>query len=75
MESGTPGVGSRVVEFVVTALSWLLLILTFPVTIFFCFKVVQQYERAVIFRMGRTKPGGSKGIFFILPCIESFVKV
>ena len=70
------------------------------------FQVVQEYERAVIFRLGRLLAGGSKGpgmqktytiffytvaikvmntilktrplpsgIFFVLPCIESYQKV
>lgn len=40
-------------------------------------KVVQEYERAVIFRLGRLLSGGAKGpgIFFVLPCIESYTKV
>ncbi|XP_023346301.1 band 7 protein AGAP004871 [Eurytemora carolleeae] len=39
--------------------------------------VVQEYERAVIFRLGRLLSGGSRGpgIFFVLPCIESYQKV
>ncbi|KPM03443.1 stomatin-2-like protein [Sarcoptes scabiei] len=50
---------------------------TFPFSLFFCIKVVQEYERAVIFRLGRLLHGGSKGpgIFFILPCIEHYTKV
>ena len=38
---------------------------------------LQEYERAVIFRLGRLLPGGAKGpgIFFVLPCIESYQKV
>ncbi|KAJ8300965.1 hypothetical protein KUTeg_022484 [Tegillarca granosa] len=44
---------------------------------FFVISVVQEYERAVIFRLGRLLSGGAKGpgIFFILPCIESYTKV
>ena len=68
-------------------------------------QVVQEYERAVIFRLGRLLSGGSRGpgelavvwsrpdqsptffneltpaslvfagIFFVLPCIESYQKV
>ena len=40
-------------------------------------QVVQEYERAVIFRLGRLLPGGAKGpgIFFVLPCIESYERV
>ena len=37
-------------------------------------KVVQEYERAVIFRLGRLRSGGAKGpgLFFILPCIDTY---
>jgi erythrocyte band 7 integral membrane protein len=40
-------------------------------------QVVQEYERAVIFRLGRVTKGGARGpgIFFIIPCIDSYTKV
>ncbi|XP_025830902.1 erythrocyte band 7 integral membrane protein-like isoform X1 [Agrilus planipennis] len=65
------------VEFVATAGSLILLILTLPFSLFWCFKVVQEYERAVIFRLGRLRTGGARGpgIFFILPCVDSYCKV
>ncbi|TRY64388.1 hypothetical protein TCAL_02637, partial [Tigriopus californicus] len=39
--------------------------------------VVQEYERSVIFRLGRLRKGGAKGpgIFFIIPCIDTYRKV
>ena len=40
---------------ILTIISVLIIILTFPITIFFCIKIVQEYERAVIFRLGRIK--------------------
>ncbi|TRY63261.1 hypothetical protein TCAL_02602, partial [Tigriopus californicus] len=101
-----------------TAISWGLVIVTLPFSLCVCFKVVQEYERAVIFRLGRLLSGGSRGpgkarltffrieknkvhlntisgkigtepclkcvlssfisfpgIFFVLPCIESYQKV
>lgn len=62
---------------ILTALSWLLVIVTMPFSLFVCFKVVKEYERAVIFRLGRLVSGGAKGpgIFFILPCIDSYTRV
>ncbi len=41
------------------------------------FKVVQEYERAVMFRLGRILPGGARGpgMFFIVPCIDSYTKI
>ncbi|KAH9644159.1 hypothetical protein HF086_018380 [Spodoptera exigua] len=58
-------------------LSWVLVCLTMPFSLFICFKVVQEYERAVIFRLGRLLSGGAKGpgIFFILPCIDTYARV
>ena len=50
---------------------------TLPISLCLCIKVVQEYERAVIFRLGRLRPGGAKGpgIFFVIPCIDSYKKV
>jgi len=58
-------------------ISWLLVVITLPFSLCVLLKVVQEYERAVIFRLGRLLPGGAKGpgIFFVLPCIESYQKV
>eukprot|EP00731_Ephydatia_muelleri_P023880 Em0016g151a len=40
-------------------------------------KVVPVYQRAVLFRLGRIKDEEAKGpgIFFVLPCVDSFVTV
>ena len=75
----------------ITFFSYLMVVLTFPFTIWGCvkvityqrvycvvptklFKIVQEYERAVIFRLGRLRSGGAKGpgLFFILPCIDTY---
>ncbi|XP_050501938.1 band 7 protein AGAP004871-like isoform X3 [Diabrotica virgifera virgifera] len=65
------------VELVATVGSIVLLIVTLPFSLFWCFKVVQEYERAVIFRLGRVRRGGARGpgIFFVLPCMDSFATV
>ncbi|KAH7722240.1 Protein MEC-2 b [Aphelenchoides avenae] len=78
---------------ILTILSYILIICTLPISACFCIKVhltclesscsdgyvqvVQEYERAVIFRLGRLMPGGAKGpgIFFIVPCIDTYRKV
>ncbi|CAG7658094.1 unnamed protein product [Allacma fusca] len=67
--------GAGIIGFAIVFLSYSLVVVTFPLSLFFCFKVVHEYERAVIFRLGRLKSGGSRGIFFVLPCIESYTKV
>ena len=82
-----------------TFICYLLIIVTFPISIWFCLKVsyallsvprslwsswhlchiqvVQQYERAVIFRLGRLLKGGARGpgLFFVIPCIDSYTKI
>ncbi|KAF4108177.1 stomatin (EPB72)-like 3b [Onychostoma macrolepis] len=52
-------------------------ILIFPISVFISIKIVKEYERAVIFRLGRITDRKAKGpgIFFIIPCTDSFVKV
>ncbi|KAI9542378.1 hypothetical protein JOQ06_018864 [Pogonophryne albipinna] len=58
-------------------LSGFFTILLSPFTIWFCLKIVKEYERAVIFRLGRIpdKKAKGPGIFFILPCTDDIVKV
>jgi erythrocyte band 7 integral membrane protein len=53
-------------------LSYVLVILTLPFSIFLCIKIIKEYERAVIFRLGRNLNGGAKGpgLFFVLPCVD-----
>ena len=38
---------------------------------------IQEYERAVIFRLGRLLTGGARGpgVFFIIPCVDTYVKI
>jgi len=38
-------------------------------------KIVKEYERAVIFRLGRLLGAKGPGLFFIIPGIDSFVRV
>jgi len=56
-------------------LSMLLIICTFPFSLCVTIKQVQEYERAVIFRLGRVKKGGAvgPGLFFIIPCMDNIV--
>jgi regulator of protease activity HflC (stomatin/prohibitin superfamily) len=42
---------------------------------FLAIKVVQEYERGVIFRLGRLVGARGPGLFFILPFVERMVKI
>ncbi|XP_018646192.1 SPFH domain / Band 7 family protein,putative [Schistosoma mansoni] len=72
-KSGDYGICSAIL----ITISYLFIIITFPFSLFFCIKVVAEYERAVIFRLGRILPKGARGpgLFFIAPCIDSIRKV
>ena len=37
----------------------------------------QEYERTVIFRLGRLLSGGARGpgVFFIIPCVDVYEKI
>ena len=39
--------------------------------------ILQEYERAVIFRLGRLLSGGARGpgVFFIIPCVDIYEKI
>merc|ERR1719492_597202 len=72
-EDGENGVCAALITFA----SYILVFLTLPISIWGCVKVVQEYERSVIFRLGRLRSGGAKGpgLFFVMPCIDTYKKV
>ncbi|ETE66882.1 Erythrocyte band 7 integral membrane protein, partial [Ophiophagus hannah] len=57
--------------------SFILVVVTAPISIWLCIKIVKEYERAIIFRLGRILKGGAKGpgLFFVLPCTDNIIKV
>jgi len=70
------GMGSCV-ETLLWLLSMLLIVCTFPLSLFVTMKQVKQYERAVILRLGKLKKGGpfGPGLFFVVPCLDDIVTV
>ena len=60
-----------------TLISVLLILVSLPLSLMFVVKVVQEYERAVIFRLGRLVTGGARGpgVFFIIPCLDVYEKI
>merc|ERR1712029_941246 len=65
----------------VSGLTWFisifLIIVTFPISLIFCVRIVQEYERAVLFRLGRVKRNGTvgPGMFFIIPCLDQIMVI
>ena len=50
---------------------------TLPFSLCLVIKVVQEYERAVIFRLGLLLSGGARGpgVFFVIPCVDHYQKI
>lgn len=65
----------RICHLFLTACCMLLLILTFPISGWFCFRKLGEYERIAVFRLGRLVEIKGPGIVFILPCVDNCRKV
>ena len=63
--------GPNLLARILTAFGYLMAVPLFP----FAIRVVQEYERGVIFRLGRLVGARGPGLFFILPFVERMVKV
>lgn len=76
-DKGDDDQGSGFCGVLLIIISCIMVICTFPLSLCFTIKVVQEYERAVIFRLGRLMSGGARGpgIFFVLPCLDNYIKV
>ena len=64
--------GNSCLKTFLTVVAVIVVILTFPFSLYYCVKMVREYERAVLFRLGRLKKKDTvgPGIFFILPCLD-----
>ena len=62
---------------ILVVISTIFIILLFPISIWFCIKIVQEYERAVIFRLGMLKSSkaAGPGMFWVNMFTDSFIKV
>ena len=69
--------GPGICALIMTLGSLFLIVVSLPLSLVFVVKVVQEYERAVIFRLGRLLTGGARGpgVFFIIPCVDIYEKI
>ncbi|XP_017148553.1 stomatin-4 isoform X1 [Drosophila miranda] len=73
----TENIPPNLLERIFYLLSVILMVITFPISVFMCLVILQEYQRAVVLRLGRLLPGGPRGpgLVFILPCIDVYIKV
>jgi regulator of protease activity HflC (stomatin/prohibitin superfamily) len=65
------GMATRIVRAILIGFSGLFLVILFP----FFIRVVAEYERGVIFRLGRLVGAKGPGLFVLLPFVDRMVKV
>lgn len=60
-------------EYLLKAFILVLIILTFPLSLFLSLRVIAQYQRAVVFRLGRlvSKEPLGPGLIFVNPCLDT----
>ena len=70
------GGAASFVRILLTAISYLLMVPPWGfITWLYAFKIVSEYERGVIFRLGRLVGARGPGLFVVWPIIERMVKV
>ncbi|TMS37892.1 hypothetical protein L596_004730 [Steinernema carpocapsae] len=63
------------IEMVFIFLSFLVVICTLPFSLLFSIKIVSNFERLVVLRLGRAQKLRGPGTSFVLPCIDRCTKV
>lgn len=71
----TQGWLSWTCNLIVIFLVYILTLITFPVSGWFVLKTVPNYERIVVFRLGRICPSKGPGIVLVLPLIDQWQRV
>ncbi|XP_060770884.1 stomatin-like protein 1 isoform X3 [Neoarius graeffei] len=69
------GLVSRFCNLVVIFLVFLCTFITFPISAWFVLKTVPNYERIVVFRLGRVRPPKGPGVVLVLPLIDQWQRV
>ncbi|KAM3925072.1 stomatin-like protein 1 isoform 2-T2 [Leptodactylus fuscus] len=59
----------------ITCLSFMLFLITLPISIWCFLKIVPDYERVVVFRLGRVRPPKGPGLIMLLPLIDQFQRI
>ncbi|XP_060576228.1 stomatin-like protein 1 [Ruditapes philippinarum] len=66
---------SRICSLLITAICFILIVVTFPISAWISIKIVSDCERLVVFRLGRLQGVKGPGITFVMPCIDNVKKV
>ena len=70
-----PGLSEKFVAKIALIFSYVLVFFTLPISIWFCFKTLPQWERIVIYRLGKLKGVKGPGNIFLIPWLDSCSKL
>ena len=70
---GSPRLG--VCDWAVIIVVHLVWFISLPITWWCSFKVIPQYERAVVYRVGRLMPLQGPGLIYVIPLVDQWTKV
>uniref|UniRef100_A0A6P4DYQ0 Band 7 protein AGAP004871 isoform X1 n=2 Tax=Drosophila rhopaloa TaxID=1041015 RepID=A0A6P4DYQ0_DRORH len=63
---------NRIIEKIAVCVSWFLVVIFLPFSLCFCVIVAAEYQRIVMFRLGRIRNCFGPGLVFQLPCVDSY---
>ncbi|XP_045562286.1 stomatin-like protein 1 [Salmo salar] len=71
----TQGWLSWICNVIVCFMVYICTFITFPISGWFVLKVVPNYQRVVVFRLGRVRPPKGPGVVLVLPLIDQWQRV
>jgi erythrocyte band 7 integral membrane protein len=74
-EISVEGLSGKIISVLAMAFSYLFIFFTLPISVWFCFKNLSQWERIVIYRLGKLIGVKGPGNVFLIPWLDCFTKL
>lgn len=75
LQTELQGLSGKLISNLALIFSYILVFFTLPISIWFCFKNLSQWERIVIYRMGKLQGVKGPGNIFLIPWLDSCSKL
>lgn len=69
------GLSGKLIGIIALVCSYIMIFFTLPVTVWFCFKSLPQWERVVVYRLGKLQGVKGPGNVFLIPWLDCFTKL
>ena len=74
-EISVEGLSGKIISVLAMTFSYLFIFFTLPISVWFCFKNLSQWERIVIYRLGKLIGVKGPGNVFLIPWLDCFTKL